>query len=163
MSRITTCPHCSSRLSLSERITDKTLICPHCLADLDNPWPGSQIRAADISTDVKRDVNVGSIVVAVLMGICLLGIIMPSENKEFSGLFISGAALLVLVCFAIIRGRDRRDNSRRRDRRDNSGGTAGFVFTVGIVFLVIGTLVAIAIFGFFCCAASVNESLRHMH
>jgi hypothetical protein len=148
MSQITTCPHCSTRLHVSEGITDKTLICPHCLADVSNPWPGSQIRAADINTDVKRDVNVGCISLAVLMGLCFLGIIMAIGNKDFGGLFISGAALLVLGSIAII---------RRRDRRDNSGGTVGFVL------LVLGTIVAIAIFGFFCCVAGVGESLRHMH
>lgn len=148
ISRITTCPHCSTRLSLSERITDKTLICPHCLAEVDNAWPGSQIRTRDINTDVKRDVNVGCIALALLIGLCFLGIIMAFGNKDFGGLFISGAALLVLVCMAIIRG---------RRLRENSGGT------VGIVFLVLGTIVAIAIFGFLCCAAGVSESLRHMH
>jgi hypothetical protein len=154
ISRFTTCPHCSTRLSLSERIADKTLICPRCLADMDNAWPGSHIRADDINTDVKSDLSVGSIVLAVLMGLCVLGMAMAIGNtailfaERLVNLFISGAALLVLGCIAII---------RRRGRRGNDGET------VGTVFLVLGTIVAIAIFGFFCCAAGVSESLRHMH
>jgi hypothetical protein len=75
MSHITTCPHCSTPFGVSERITDKTLICPHCLADVDNARPGSQIRADDINTNVKRDLSVGSIVLAVLIGLCVFGIL----------------------------------------------------------------------------------------
>lgn len=74
MSRFTYCPHCSTRLRVSEGITDETLICPHCLADVDNAWSGSQIRAADINTDVKRDMSRASTILAVVIGLCLLGI-----------------------------------------------------------------------------------------
>ena len=97
MSRITTCPHCSTRLNVSEQNTDKTLICPHCLADVDNPWPGSQIRADDINTDVKRDMNVGCIVLPVLIGSVFsaslaffLGLQYRGKGSgHFGGIFIS--------------------------------------------------------------------------
>ncbi|MGH7174501.1 MAG: hypothetical protein ACRELG_29900 [Gemmataceae bacterium] len=140
ISRITTCPHCSTRLRLAERITDKSLICPHCLAEVDNAWPGSQIRADDIDTDVKRDVNVGSIVLAVLMGLCVLGI---SITSSFGPLIFLGAiAGLVIIAFI-----------RSIFRAGASSAPASIVEkAIRILFLVFGTIVAIVIFVIYACA-----------
>jgi hypothetical protein len=121
---------------------------------VDNPLPGSQIRADDIHTDVKRDMRVGNIVLAVLIGLCVLGIVMAIGNTaiEFGArlslIFISGAALLVLGCIAILRG---------RARQSKPSGACGTVF------LVLGTIVAIAILGFITCSVGIRESLRNMH
>ena len=136
MSQITTCPHCSKRLRVSEQITDKTLICPHCLADVDNPQPGFQIRAGDIDTDVKRDVSAVSLVLAVLIGLCVVGVAMalfvvpPGEEKVVLMMF-SSAPICVLIPITIIR--------------------RGSARTCGIVLLVLGTLMAAFIFFFFTC------------
>lgn len=152
MSRITTCPHCSTRLSVSDGITDKTLICPRCLADVDNARPGSQIRADDINTNVKRDVSVGSIVLAVLIGLCVLGIVVTILAPRSGGRHDFGpliqlayffAALDAFVGIAILRGLLR-------------WGTSGVqspsvARVVGIAFLWIGTFVAVIIFFFFTC------------
>lgn len=152
MSRITTCPHCSTRLSLSERITDKTLICPHCLADVDNPWPRSQIRAADINTYVKRDLSAVSIVLAVLMGLCVLGIVVTILAPRSGGRHDFGpliqlayffAALDAVVCIAILRGLLRWATSGVQ--------SPSLARVVGIAFLWIGTIVAVIIFFFFTC------------
>ena len=153
MSRITTCPHCAKRFRVSEQITDKTLICPHCLADVDNAAPGNQIRAADINTDVKRDLRVGTIVLAVLIGFCVLGI-----TTAFSGMFssinalklmvISSAALAVLLIIAIIRW---------MVHQGRSGGyipiVAGVLgITLIIVALVLVSIVAGVLFLIFACS-----------
>ncbi|MHB1425266.1 MAG: hypothetical protein ACYC3I_19020 [Gemmataceae bacterium] len=152
MSRITTCSHCSTRLSVAEGITDKTLICPRCLADVDNARPGSQIRAADINTDVKRDLSAGSIVLLVLIGLSVLGIAMaffiPASNFEsamgkISFLMLCFFALDVLVSIAIVRGLIRWGTSGIR------APSVGRVF--GIMFLSLGTIVAVIIFFFFTC------------
>jgi hypothetical protein len=151
MSRITTCPHCATRFHVEERITDKTLICPHCLGDMDNAGPGNQIRAADINTDVKRDLGVGGIILAVLIGLCALGIaiafLTPKMGDNKSGdtsillLAYSCAALAVLGSIAIIRW----------GISSIRGPLVVKVF--GIAFMVLGTIVAIFIFFFFACAS----------
>ncbi len=153
MSRITTCPHCSTRIIVPEGIMYKTLICPHCLAEVNNPWPGSQIRAADLDTDVRRDVNVGSIVLAVLIGLCVLGIALAfwssrilKGETSIAALFCMAmlfAGLDVLVSVAIIRGLLRRRASGIRAPSSRK--------VLGIVFLSFGTVVAVVIFFFFTC------------
>lgn len=154
MSRITTCPHCSTRLRVSEQITDKSLICPHCLANVDNPKSGFQIQAAGINTDVKRDVSKGSIVLLVLTGLCVLGIAIvllslhTASNADTSIILLFVlvslfAALDVLVSIAIIRGFIRWGIS---GVRTPSVGRA-----LGIAFLSLGTIVAVVIFFFFTC------------
>ena len=142
ISRITTCPHCSTRFNVSEQITDKTLICPHCLADVDNAGPGSPIRAADINTDVKRHLSAGSIVLAVLIGLCVLGIAIAfyvhrfrdGGEADIGHLFLIAeffAALEILVSIAIIRGLIRwgisgvRTQSRVRHRVPLAGHDRG--------------------------------------
>ncbi len=163
MSQIATCPHCSKRLRVSDQITDKTLICPHCLADVDNPRPGMQIRAPDLDTDVKRDVSVGSIVLAVLIGLCVLGIALAffvghhSQGKGEGGLGEGIFSLLLLMnCFgaldilvsiAIIRWLIRR---RISGVREPSVGRV-----VGIAFLSLGTVAAVVVFFFFTCVGLI--------
>lgn len=201
MSRITTCPQCAKRIQVPEGITWKTLICPHCLADVDNAWPRSQIRAADLNTDVKRGESMGSIILAVLMGHCVLGIVMAiiveNPNTGMGLLMISCASLCVLVSIAIFRWRVVDiDTDVKHDLKAGNivltlltglcvlgVATALFVVppgeskvvlmmftaaplcvlipiaimrrgsasTCGIVFLVLGTIMAIFIFFFFTC------------
>jgi hypothetical protein len=149
MSRITTCPHCATRLSVPEGITDKTLICPHCLADVDNAGSGSQIRAADINTDVKRDLNVGCIVLAVLIGLCVIGIAMAIGNNSIPFLFYSCAALAVLVSIAVI-------HMGYSGVRNPS--VAGACI---ITLLVLGVIVAIFFFFFITCASLASRGGFH--
>lgn len=156
MSHITTCPNCSTRLRVSEQITDKTMICPHCLADVDNPQPGFQIRAADIDTDVKRDVSLVSIALHVLIGLCVLGIAMaffsPRQGEQGLGRALWLAMLFVvldiLVGIAIIRVLVRWGVSGVRTP------SAGRV--LGITFLSLGTIVAVILFFFFTCMFLVD-------
>lgn len=136
MNRITTCPHCASRLNVSEQINDKTLICPRCLAEVANPQPGFQTPVPDINTDVERDLKMGNDVLAVLIVVCILGIAMAifvvnrGEAKAALIMF-SSAALCILIPLAILR--------------------TGSVRTCGIVFLLLGTFMAIFIFVVFTC------------
>jgi len=151
MSRIITCPHCATRLRVSEGITDKTLICPHCFADVDNARTGSPIRAADINTDVKRALSVGSIILAVLIGLCALGIEIvlldarrrTYEHRTFILATFFFAVLAALVSIAIILGLVRWGISGVQ------APSAGRV--LGILFLSLGTIVAVIIFSFFTC------------
>ncbi|GEM_PF-6991651 len=144
MSRITTCPHCSMRVSVPEGITDKTLICPRCLADVDNPQPGFQIRAADINTDVKRDVNAGCIILAVLIGLCVCGIIMATR---FAYLVWLGV-IPVLVLSAII-------HLAWRGTSSSAASTTGRV--VSVLFIVLGTIAGIVVFVFAACAIAISN------
>lgn len=165
MNRITTCPRCAARFRVSEQITDKTLICPHCLADVDNAWPGSSIRAADINTDVKRDTKVGSIVLAALLGLWVLGMVITfiapvkhtgeAEISWLSLLMYLSAGLAVVVGIAFVRGLTQSGSS---DDRTPSAGRV-----LGILFLFLGTIVALALFGFFACAVGVSRSFQHFH
>jgi hypothetical protein len=158
MSRTTTCPHCSTRLRVPDGITDKTLICPHCMADMDNPQPGFQIRAADIDTDVRRDMNIVSIILAVLIGLCVLGIvialIVPAKNGDATVFLMmsSFGALDVLVSIAIVRGFIRWGASGTR------GPSVGKVF--GIMFLALGSIVAVVVFFFFTCLGLVMGKIK---
>lgn len=136
MSHITTCPRCSTRISVSEGITEKTLICPHCLANVENAWPGSQIRADDINTDVKRDIRAGSIVLAALIGLCVLGtaialFVVPPGDAKAELLMFSFAPLCILIPITMIR--------------------RGIPRTCGIVLIALGTIMACLIFFFFTC------------
>lgn len=157
MSHIITCPGCSAQFRVSEQIIDKTLICPRCLAEVDNPQPGFQIRASDINTDVKRDLSTISFVLTVLIGLCVLGIViafflglhargMGGEKGLGAGIFSLLAittcfgVLDVLVSIAIIRALIRRGSSGR---------------IVGIVFLSLGSIVAVVIFFGFACGGLV--------
>jgi hypothetical protein len=160
MNHITTCPHCSKRLRVSEQITDKTLICPHCLANVDNPRPGVQIQAPDLDTCVKRDVSVGTIVLAVLIGFCLLGIAIaflydrvggrsPTDPISFALLMVFIFSVLeVLVSIAIVHGLVHWGTS------GNRGPSIGRVF--GITLLSLVSISAAVIFLFFTCVALVN-------
>jgi hypothetical protein len=158
MSQITTCPHCSTRLRVSDQITDKTMICPRCLADVDNSQQGFQVRAADIDTDVKRGLSDTSIVLLVLIGLCVLGIALvffglssvkgQSVKPQASALpFVALIGLFglldVLISIAMVRGLIRWGISGVRTP------TVGRV--LGIVFLALGTVVAAIVFFFFTC------------
>jgi hypothetical protein len=148
---MTTCPHCSTRLRVPDQITDKTLICPRCLADVANPKPGFQIRAMDLDTDVKRGLSVGTIVLLVLIGLCVLGITLSFFGLR-SGKGDLGVGLFFLFCFgaldalvsiAIIRGLIHWGISGVR--------TPSVGKVLGVVFLSLGTVVAAVIFFFFTC------------
>ena len=153
MNRITTCPHCSTRLRVSEQITDKTLICPHCLANVDNAWPGSQIRAADLDTDVRRGLSAGSIVLAVLIGFSVFGIaiaLLSSLGKRGAASIEQALALVfffavleVCVSIAIFRGIFRWGISGVR--------SSSAARVLGITFLALGTAAAVINFFFFTC------------
>lgn len=136
MNKFTTCSNCFTRIRVSEQITDKTLICPHCLANVENSWPGSQIRATDINTDVKRDVSVASIVLPVLIGLCVLGaamalFVVPPGEAKAELLMFSFAPLCILIPITIIR--------------------RGISRTCGTVLIALGTIMACLIFFFFTC------------
>lgn len=145
MSHIVTCPRCSSQLRVSEQITDKTLICPRCLADMNNPWPTGQIRFADINTDVKREVNEGGIVLAVLIGLCVLGIVLMPTRFAYLAYF---GVIPVLVLSAII---------RLAWKRTSGTAVSTAQRVVSVLFIVCGTIVAIAIFVFFACAIAISN------
>jgi hypothetical protein len=148
MNRITTCPHCSKRLRVSEQITDKTLLCPHCLAEVDNPQSGFQVPYADLDTDVKRDLSVASIVLVVLIGLCIVGIITAiylfrNPSTALNVLLVSCAALAVLIIVAIVRG---------LIRWGRSGARAPVVAAlIGIPFLVLGSIAAVILFFIVTC------------
>ncbi len=163
MNQITTCPHCSQCIRVSEQITDKRLICPRCLADVDNPEAGSEIQAADLDTDVKQGLSRGSIVLAVLIGLCVVGIVIAllrfhDPFNALTLLLVSSTALAVLLIIAIIRW------MVRRSRAGNGGsivtGALGIAFI--IVCLVCVTLVAAFLFLYFTCQG-IMDSLGGGH
>lgn len=141
MNQIVICPHCSRHLRVSEQITDKTLICPQCFAEVGNPQPGSRIRAPEINIDVKRDENVGCIVLAVLFGLCVLGIAMSSSFGPLIFLGVIGLLVIIAMFRSLLRG------------SAFSAQASAFEKALGILFLVLGTCVAVIIFGLFACAA----------
>lgn len=147
MSRITTCPRCSSQLRVPEEIAWKTTICPYCLADVDNPHPGSQIQADDLNTDVKRDVKGSSIALAVLIGLCVCGILMATRLAYLVYLCV----IPLLVLSAIIRFAWKRTS-------DTGASTAGRV--VSVLFIVLGTIVAIVIFVFVACSIALSVAWK---
>ncbi len=155
MSHIATCPHCSTRLRVADHIADRTLICPHCLAALDNPQPRTQVRATEIDTDVKRGLSAGSVVLALLIGLSIVGIVTTfsylnekpgiPEERYVTGFLVLFCffALEVLVSIAVVRGLIRWGTSGARVP------SVGKV--IGITFLSLGTAAAIVIFFFVTC------------
>jgi hypothetical protein len=115
---------------------------------VENPQPGSPIRIADINTDVKRDLSVSSIVLAVLIGLCVLGIAVATGKDAPELLALSCAALAVLVSVAIIRtGHSRFLNS-------------SVASACGITLLVLGAIAAIFIFFVFTCVKMYSEPIH---
>jgi hypothetical protein len=113
---------------------------------MENAWPGSQIRPADINTDVKRDLNVGCIGSAVVVALCVLGI-MGVSSPPF--LFLCLGAIVIFVIIAIVR------SLARGGARGATASTANRALS--IVFLVLGTIAAIVIFAFFACAIAISN------
>lgn len=157
MSRVFACRHCSTSLNVPERFTDRTFLCPHCLGEVNNPWPGSSVQAPELDTDVKRDLSVGSWVLAILIGICVLGVLLTlfaprgSETYEIEKaiwLMCAFAVLDVLVSIALI-------------RRIVRVGTAGVHSVsvgrvIGLVLLSLGTVVAVVAFFFATCFVMIR-------
>src|SRR5262249_16317554 len=142
-----------TRLQISDQITDKTLICPHCLASVDNPQSRFQIQAPDINTDVKRDLNAGSIILAVLIVFSVLGIVLtiigPLGWASVRLLMYLLGALFVFVIVAIVRGLARRHRAGVH--------VSKFQSALGCFFLVLGTIVALVIFAFFACTIALSN------
>lgn len=114
--------------------------------------------------DMKSGMSVGSIVLAVLIGLCVLGIALAFfaglqsrsiEGEESLGAGISSlliittcfGALDVLVSLAIIRGPIR--------RRISVVQAPPVKRVLGITLLSLGTIVAVVIFFFFVCGGLV--------
>jgi hypothetical protein len=144
MNQITTCPRCSSQLRVPEGITWKTINCPQCLAIVDNPHPGTPIQVADLNTDVKRDVKGGCIALAVLIGLCVCGILMATRVAYL----VYFGVIPVLVLSAIIR-------LAWKGTSGTAVSTAGRV--VSVLFIVLGTIVAIVIFVYVACAIAISN------
>jgi hypothetical protein len=144
VSQITTCPHCSKRLRVSEQITAKTLICPHCLVEVNNPQPGIHIRVADIDTDVKRDLKGGCIALALLIGLCVCGIVMATRFAYLVWLGVIPVLVLSGIILLAWKGTS-----------GSTASTAGRV--VSVLFIVLGTIAALVIFVFAACAIAIGN------
>jgi hypothetical protein len=144
MSQVTTCPHCHSRLRMPEGVTERTQICPHCLHSVENPLAGVQPATAGINTDVRRDLSAGTIVLAVLIGLCVIGasgcVIGASvaEGMPYGlrGLFCS---LMLVLSFFVVLLSGRRELSVAR--------VIGLAFLLSII-----TVVAFVIFFWVTCS-----------
>ncbi len=147
MSHIVTCPYCATQIRVPDQNTHKTLFCPRCFADVDNLRPGSQIRIDDINADVKRDLNVGYPVLLVLMGLCVCGILMATR---LAYLLYLGVIPLLVLC-TIIRFAWKRTSG-------SAASTAGRV--VSVLFIVLGTIVAIVLFVFVACSLALSVAWR---
>ena len=153
MSHITACPHCSTQIRVPDWNTHKTLLCPRCLADVDNVWPGSKIRADDIHTDVTRDLRVGNIVLALLIGLCVFGIAIGYFSLRYTGqkgsqfdffeqlMIFSFIALDLVVTIAIIRW------------AISGTGVPSVGRLFGTAFLVLCTALAVFMFFFLTCVS----------
>jgi hypothetical protein len=110
---------------------------------VDNAHPGFQIRAADLNTDVKRDTKVGSIVLAVLIGLCVCGIVMATRFAYSVWLGVIPVLVLSAIILLAWKGTS-----------GSTASTAGKV--VSVLFIVLGTIVAFVIFVFVACAIAIN-------
>src|SRR5207245_1008065 len=103
MSRIITCLKCHTRLRVPDRVTEPTLLCPRCLGQVNNPVAGLKPSVLSLDTDVRRELNLGSIVLAVLIGACSLGVVLSlvlSRSRSVGDQI--GLALLLMLCFAAL-------------------------------------------------------------
>ncbi|MGH7174500.1 MAG: hypothetical protein ACRELG_29895 [Gemmataceae bacterium] len=162
MSHIATCSHCSRRIQVPDWNIHKPLICPHCLAEVGNHQPGAQIQAPNINTDVKRDLNIGNIVLAVLIGFFVLGFLasIPSHNAKSETLGVVGGYFclfsLAAVAVVLIIGGIRLLRSGRSGARVPAIDQA-----LGCVLLVLGTIASFVIFIFFACATMAYHGEFH--
>lgn len=160
MNRITRCPHCSARFDVSEGITEKTSICPHCRAEVGNVQLENQFLIADINTDVRHNWSVGCTVITALIGLCFFSIVLtfsiPLDGEGEIARAIFAAYLFVvldvLVSIAIMYGLIRWGLSGVRNP------PAGRY--LGIALLLFGTIVAVCVFFYFTCADLLDSRAR---
>jgi hypothetical protein len=155
MTILLTCPACYARLRFPEQTRERVLVCPRCGDWVDNPAPGLGPTAGDIHSDVRRDLRLGGIVLAVLIALCILGaslaFVRPGgEYAKLELAYVLGfifAALDILVTIACAIALWRWGLSGVGDPSARA--------ILGILFLILATIVAVVIFFFATCVALV--------
>jgi hypothetical protein len=158
MSTNVTCPECQTRLSVSENVTARTLVCPHCLTDIENPRAGPASVAPNFLRDVRRDSNMTSWILLVLIGLCVAGIAMIYAHGQGAfgnrpdSLWILPAMygfgiLDVLVFLAAVRPLWR----VLLGGLENASTVGITVRIIGAIVLTVGLILAIVIFFFAVC------------
>jgi hypothetical protein len=151
-----TCPECNARIHIPPQVGART-ICPRCVAEIDNPDADPAAPPAGVAREVGRGLSATSIVLAVLIGLCIVGIIvtyMATSPGHMAGLEVLVmsmylfALLDVLVSIAFVRSLWR-------------WGLAGIrapsaVRVLGLVGLSIATVAAVVVFFFVTCFALAN-------
>ncbi len=157
MSRIITCLKCHARLHVPDRVTEPTLLCPRCLGQVDNPVAGLKPSVLSLDTDVRRELNLGGIVLGVLIGLCVLGVGLSLLLKRSAGNGAVGGVLLMMVCFLALDVLVSVACIMATWRLGMAGvrtPSAGRV--LGLVLLSFGLVVAVVIFFFVTCFALLN-------
>jgi hypothetical protein len=154
MSRIITCLKCHSRLRVADCVTEPTLLCPRCLARVDNPVAGVRLSLPSIDTDVRRDLGAGSIALGVLIGLCLLGVALSFVFSKRTVESALGFLLFMMLCFTALDVLVSIACVRALWRWGMSGiRTPSVGRILGLTVLSIGTVGAVVVFFFVTCFA----------
>jgi hypothetical protein len=134
-------------------VTERSSICPHCLGAIDNPVAGMAEKDYGINTDVRRDLSVGSIILGILIGLCVLGTIVAFAATPGRGGYDKlGFALILMFIFAALDVLVSIACIRAIIRWGTSGvGHLSAGRVIGLTFLSLGTVVAVVIFFFVTC------------
>jgi len=69
-----TCPTCQKRLRLSDQTAARTVICPNCLNEVENPAAGPDDRTPTMHRDIRWYARATSWILLVLIGLCGVGV-----------------------------------------------------------------------------------------
>jgi hypothetical protein len=157
-----TCPYCQAPLSVTEQPGARTLHCPHCLADIEDPRMGPAAEAPNVLRDIRRSGHSlrwwsGWLVLGLLAALCVAHIAyvkveymgQPSRDAALRPLAFCpgflGLDVLALVAIGI---------ALRRWLLPPGGVTAaGLTTTLKVALLTLLLSLAVAVFFFAVCTA----------
>jgi hypothetical protein len=157
------CPRCGRVLRVPAALTDEVVTCPSCLAMMPNPHG---VRRGGLEAEVRREWSVTSVVLAVLIGLCVVGIILSwigaratPQREQYLGqaillaLCVAGgfAILDLLVVIAIVR-------FAARKLTPSGSGAAAVGKALGLVLLLIGAIFGVLVLFFFACVAMLADA-----
>jgi hypothetical protein len=154
------CPYCQAPLNVTDQPGARTLHCPHCLCDVEDPRIGPAGEAPNLLRDIRRGGRslgwwIGWIVLGLGTVLCVAqsvytwieDAIAPSPNRVFIPLSYCpgflGLDVIALIVFGLV--------LRRFFFTGDGPATSGQV--LGYVLLTVGMTLAVGVFFFVVCNA----------
>jgi hypothetical protein len=155
-----TCPYCQAPLNVTDQPGARTLHCPHCLCDVENPRMEPASEAPNLLRDIRRSGRSfrrwsGWLVIGFIAAQCVAQIVYakindttaPSPNRAFISLSYCPGLLGLDVLALIVIGRILRRFFFAEEGPVTSGQLLGYVL------LTVGLTLAVSVFFFVVCNA----------